>query len=134
QVSPGFPLLAQSLQTGVELASQDEHNFQLVVLLIPEKLRVMGHFVEFSNEATKRLGPRWDLPHDQTLGFYLKKLCENWQVSFVDMTEPLKKLASQGEMVYLPYETHLSDSGHALVAEHLVEVLSQPDGQPASIE
>lgn len=132
QVSPGFPLLAQSLQQGVKL--QGEHKFQLVVLLIPEKLRVMGHCVDFSSETSKRLGPRWDLPHNQTLSFYLARLCGNWQVPFVDMTGPLKKLAAKGEMVYLPYETHLSGSGHALVAEHLVEVLSQPNGQRDPVE
>ena len=134
QASSGFPLLAQSLQKGVGLSREEKHSFQLVVLLIPEKLRVMGHFVKFSKETSKRLGPRWDLAHDQTIGFYLAKLCDQWQVPFVDMTGPLKKLAANGEMVYLPYETHLSDAGHALVADHLVEILSQSDGEPASIQ
>ena len=60
QASPGFPLLAQSLQKGVGLSREEKHSFQLVVLLIPEKLRVMGHFVKFSKETSKRLGPRSD--------------------------------------------------------------------------
>ena len=132
RVSPGFPFLAQSLQAGVELAGRDEGGFQRVVLLIPEKLRVMGHFVDFSSETSRRLGRRWDVPRDQSLGFFLARLCEHWQVPFVDMTEPLKQLASKGDMVYLPYETHLSDSGHALVADHLVQVLNRLDDEPDS--
>ena len=52
----------------------------------------------------------------------------------MDMTGPLKKLAANGEMVYLPYATHMSDAGHALVADQLVEILSQSDGEPASIQ
>lgn len=117
----GFPLLATALHKGILLA--EEHDFQLVLVLIPEKLRVMGHFVDFDETAARRLGPNWDLPDDQTLGHYLGILCEKWRVPFVDMTEPLKALAGRGDMVYLPYETHLSASGHRAVSEELLKVL-----------
>jgi hypothetical protein len=121
RVNRGFPLMVASLEAGVQLSKRS--GIRLLVLLIPEKLRVMGHYVKFSEETQARLGPHWDLADDESIAHYLTVLCERWDVDFLDMTAPLKQLAAEGEMVYLPYETHLSSSGHRAVAEQIVKLL-----------
>ena len=98
-------------------------NTGLVLLLVPKKMRVLGHSVEFDATARRNMAPKWDLPKEETLAWYLDRLCRELDVPFVDATPRLKKRATDGRLVYLPFDSHLSADGHSIVAESIVEVL-----------
>jgi hypothetical protein len=44
-------------------------------------------------------------------------------VPFVDATDALEARAAKGELVYQAFDTHLSTSGHEVVAELLLKTL-----------
>ncbi|MCH7688937.1 MAG: hypothetical protein IH899_20055, partial [Planctomycetes bacterium] len=50
---PGWPLMAETLGKGAALLSK--HDIELLVLLIPKKIRVMGPYVEFSQLSRQLL-------------------------------------------------------------------------------
>ena len=119
----GWPLMAETLQEGVELLRRNE--VELLVLFIPQKIRVMGPYVEFNATIRDRMSQNWDLPPEQTLAKYLRDLCLRIHVSFVDATPRLKDAAAAGQLVYLPMDTHLSPQGHAIVSSLITESIRE---------
>ncbi len=51
-------------------------------------------------------------------------------VPTLDLSEPIRQAADQGQVVFLPNDTHFSQAGNELVAEHLHTWLTQLDGYP----
>ena len=127
---PGWPLMAQTLRKGAEQLKRQ--NVDLIVIHIPKKIRVMGHSVKFPDYVLRRLPEDWDLNPDQTLASYLDPLCRELGVPFIDLTELLKRFAADGEMVYLPMDSHLSSRGHAVVAEELADAIAALDGSSST--
>ncbi len=119
---PGWPLLERSLREGAELLSS--RGIQLLVICIPMKIRVMGHATKLNQLTQTELGDNWDPPAEQTLAGHLQQLCKTLNVPFVDTTPHLRKHAEQGEIVYLPFDTHMSALGHKIVTKLLVESLA----------
>jgi hypothetical protein len=118
---PGWPLLARSLRQGAQLLG--EKNVQMLVLLIPMKTRVLGHSVTWNPDVQTRLRSDWDVPEVRSLAAYLRRLCEELEVPFVDATLVLRAAAARGDLVYLPLDTHLSAKGHRVVSTAIVEAL-----------
>lgn len=122
----GWAPLAEAIQAGAELLAGD--GIELLVVLVPIKLRVMGHHIEFSELAQQELGTEWDFAESQTLSFALQQHCERLGIEYIDATPRLKQLAADGVMVFPPFDEHISASGHAAVAELLAQRLLQMDG------
>jgi hypothetical protein len=120
---PGWPLLLQTLRDGHVMLK--DRSIPLVITLIPMKLRVMGHYVEFSPLMQTWLPLEWDIPEEQTIGHALASLCADVDIPFVDMTEALKSSAAKGELVFPPFESHLSKSGHEIVAREIERALRE---------
>lgn len=118
---PGWPLMAETLGKGAELLSERE--IELIVLLIPMKIRVMGPYVKFSEFTRKYFPSNWDLLPEETLAWSLKQRCKILDIPFIDATTGLKEHAASGTMVYLPLDSHLSSEGHRVVAELIVEAI-----------
>lgn len=118
----GWPLLVKDLRDGHAMLKA--RGISLVVTLIPMKLRVMGHYVDFSLRMQTLLSLNWDIPEEETFGHALASLCEELEVPFMDMTAALKSGAAQGELVYPPFETHLSEIGHEIVAREMEQAVS----------
>jgi hypothetical protein len=117
----GWPLMEAALREGArEVLSS---NTKLVLLLVPKKMRVLGHYVEFNAEVRRNLDPQWDLPREETLAWHLDRLCKELDVPFIDATPLLKQRAADGQLVYLPFDSHLSSNGHTVVSEMIVDVL-----------
>lgn len=120
----GLPLLRDSLDEGRRLLAQQDTGAHMVVLLIPMKLRVMGPYVRMSEELQSFLDPDWQIPPEATLAAYLSTLCREWGVTFVDATPLFLERSAAGDLVYLPLDTHLSDRGHELLSDLLVDAIA----------
>lgn len=119
----GWPPLVQDLRDGH--AMLNARGIPLVVTLIPMKLRVMGHYVDFSPRMQTLLPLSWDIPEEETFGYALALLCEELGIRFVDATAALKSRAAGGELVYPPFESHLSKIGHEVVAQEIERAVSE---------
>ena len=54
----------------------------------------------------------------------MRDLCERLQIPFLDTTAALQARLESGENVYFPDESHLNETGEAVVAETLAAFLS----------
>ena len=134
---PGWQIMEFSIMTGAQLLQANR--IQLVVLLIPRKLRVMAPFTDFHEFSTSTpqgrmtikhsLPDGWDLPEEARLATHLQDLCEQLDLPFVDATDRLVEKAGEGEMVYQAMDTHLSPQGHRVITRLLVEAL-EDSGAP----
>lgn len=120
----GWPIMSDAISEGAALLKQEQ--VRLIVVLIPMKIRAMGHAVNWSEEAKAKLGRNWELPPFNTLAAQLGGLCDQLGATFIDTTPRLKELTTTGELVYLPYDTHLSPQGHAAVSELIVDAARRP--------
>jgi hypothetical protein len=137
---PGWPLMQNALQEGQVLLAKER--VSLLVVLIPKKFRVMGYAMDQINYFGKQLGLKrdpanlqhadWDDPPEAGLGAHLEKFCDAQNIAFLDTTIPLRQAAVAGQMCFLPYDTHLAEPGHALVAE-LIAVRLKTTGAAKNI-
>ncbi|MFV1993941.1 MAG: hypothetical protein ACC661_00780 [Verrucomicrobiales bacterium] len=137
-VHPGWATMAAALTEGAEILKA--RDIELVVVLIPMKLRVMAEHVDFdpvvltvegtARSYQHRLPEGWDLVPEATMAFYVAELCRSLGVRFVDAAPRLKQQAAAGEMVFLPMDTHLSPQGHAVVADLIDGALSEAAKAP----
>jgi hypothetical protein len=77
-------------------------------------------------EAAQNMRPGQEIPPEATLAFYLDKLCGELHVPFVDATPALIDATAAGELVYLPFDTHLSPQGHEIVSHLVVKAMRKP--------
>lgn len=129
----GWPIVAEAIEQGASILKQQ--NIQLVVVLVPMKLRVMADYIKFDEMSLEidgrtyklegHLPEGWDLAPDATLASYLAGLCERLGIGFVDSTDKLKMHAARGEAVFFPKDTHLSASGHRIVSDLIIDALNR---------
>ena len=137
----GWPIVADAITEGAAILRQQ--HIELIVTLIPMKLRVMADATRLDEltlnvegqplRVKDRLPPRWDLPPNSTWAFYLTRLCRQLDITFIDATPELQRQTAAGQLVYLPTDTHLSPRGHEVVSDLIVAALAEksPDnGQP----
>ena len=105
---------------------------RVVVLLVPDKFRVVGPSTELNARTLGELDARGstDVVGDgDGLAAALRRLCAAQHVIFVDATAALREKTRAGELVYLPLDTHLSAAGHAVLADLVTAALrAPPDG------
>ena len=53
----------------------------------------------------------------------LRELCQQAQIPFLDTTDALEQRFNSGENVYFPDESHLNETGQAVVADTLAAFL-----------
>jgi hypothetical protein len=117
QQHPGWPGLTNSLNEGLRLCSANQ--IQLVAVLVPDKYRVLGAQTRMRDPTIPpSLTPEFET---KGLGVALEDYFASRGVPFVDTTAALRGRTRKGELVYLPYDTHLSAKGHELVADLIVE-------------
>lgn len=119
----GWPLLVESYREGVALARSAR--VEVMFLLVPIKLRVLGDVVTLTPRALRDLPPDWSIPHHESVAAHLEALCAELGVGFVDATGALRAAASHGRLVYPPNDTHLSAEGHAVVADVLAGAIAK---------
>ena len=117
----GWPIVADSLRQGAELLKAE--GIELVVFVIPMKIRMLGHSTEFSESAKRITGENWDFLPAETLAEHLAAYCRELGVTFINPTQRLKERAAAGEIDYLHNDTHLSPRGHAFFSGLIGEAL-----------
>lgn len=119
----GWQPFADALVAGKAIL--DEQNIDLIVLLLPIKLRAIGYATELSPSTLVEIGRDWDLAEQDTLSMQLAALCEELNVPYIDATPALREAASAGQLVFLPLDVHMSPQGHRVVANLLNPVLEK---------
>lgn len=124
----GWPIFHESLRAAAELLKQAK--IPWIVLYIPMKFRVLVGLVGF-DEATQRELLAAGFPRS-SLEDYVHRFCRENDVPLCSVTVPLQRAASQGKLVYLPLDTHLSPAGHEVVSEVLSPMVHQLLQTPAA--
>jgi hypothetical protein len=119
----GWQATQAALQRGAEACRQ--RGVQLLVMLIPIKLRVLGPYTDFHDpqRLAEYLPERqFDQPGD--LAQQLREFCREEGLPFVDALMRLREAAAAGQVVYSPrFDTHLDVAGHAVVANLVCDFL-----------
>ena len=100
-----------------------ERGIRLVVMLVPDKINVLGKHVTLHSQNLKKIE---ELPLELTLGYLLQQYCADLGVYYINMKPELAQATEQGKLVYLPMDTHLSPEGHEVVATEMARFLTSP--------
>ena len=120
---PGWPVLARALEEGSALCRSNQ--IRLVVVFIPEKYRVLGPYTRMLDPAlTTPDHEAFEQKPDSFAGL-VESLCANLKIPFVNATGELTERTKAGEIVYLPYDTHLSPRGHQIMADLVTKQLAE---------
>jgi hypothetical protein len=117
----GWPAFSNALIEGAALAR--EQGIELVVLLIPMKMRVMLPRTRLSERSRIIVEGYPTIGDGEDLSSWLDPLLSEHGVRFVDASPALRAAADRGELVYPPFDIHLSARGHEVVADLMVETL-----------
>jgi hypothetical protein len=117
----GWPILSQSLAEGAALCRSN--HIQLVIVLVPQKYRILGPRTQMLDREIPTLESSMDPTYATTMGGALKLFCASLGVPFVDATGRFAEWTHRGELIYLPYDTHLSPLGHEVLADLVAEKL-----------
>lgn len=126
----GWPLIADALRLGQQSVAVATPPAQLVVVLIPTKQRVLEKQIEWEPWSVPYAKAGLERRPSHTMSAALSQLCQELGIPFLDLTTALQSAASQGELVYLPLDTHLSPLGHEIVGDAIAELLRQLPGHP----
>lgn len=119
---PGWQPVARTLAEGARILSRQK--IPLVVLYIPMKITVLADFVEMDAWSRERMPALEQDLSGPTFGTELRKVCRDLDVPFVDSTPRLRQAGAAGELVFLPYDTHLSPRGHVIVSDLITAALA----------
>ena len=97
----------------------------LLVIYLPMKLAAMGDQVAMDEWSKARLPRRWRIPADRTLASQLKGVCSELDIPSVDTTRRLQDGAAAGELVFYPFDTHVSRRGHQIISEMIANAVSK---------
>jgi hypothetical protein len=89
----------------------EEQGVRFIVFFIPMKFRVYGEFCTFPAYSRCSKWKPWDLNRR------MADFCREADISFVDMSEPMKAAAASGRLLYAPEDSHWNAEGHRFVAE-----------------
>jgi hypothetical protein len=109
-----FQTTQATLRRGNEIARQ--HGIKLVVFFIPIKFRVYGDFCTFPPGSPCSRWRPWDLE------IRFATFCRDAGIDFVGLTDPMRRAAAQGEVLYAPEDSHWNAAGHAFVAGQVEQV------------
>ena len=116
-------MTVDALSRGQEILQQE--GTRLLVVLVPLKLRVLGPLVDLPQKTRSELFGQWNAPEGDTWSNYLAVFCQGRNLEFLDLTSAFSQAAADGELPFLPYDTHLSPEGHKIAAREIVEALAR---------
>jgi hypothetical protein len=124
---PGVPLskedevslakAKQVLSEAAELSLARGSRFLLVY--VPIKFRVYRDFCDFPKDGYGRTWTLNDLPER------LRQWSEAEKIPFFDLTEPLKRAAGRGELVFFPDDGHWNSRGNQIGAEAVARLIEE---------
>lgn len=103
-----------TLRQGLQIAR--EQGIHLVVIYIPIKFRVYGGVCTFPEGSVCAAWHPWDVES------HLAAICRDEGIDFLSLTGPMRDAAKDGDLLYLPDDSHWNAAGHAFVARQLATV------------
>jgi len=100
------------------LRGRDEaegRGIRLLVVFIPTKFRVYGGYCRFPAESPCLSWRPWRLRED------LAAFCRENGIDLLDLTDPMRRAAADGRLLYAAEDSHWSAEGHRFVADLLAE-------------
>ncbi len=124
---PGVPLSPEdeaSLTKTKQILSEAARVSQakgsrLVLVYLPIKFRVYRDLCDFPKDG---YGRTWTL---NNLPERLQEWSKEQKIPFLDLTEPLKRAAARGELVYFPDDGHWNGRGNQVGAEAVARVVEE---------
>lgn len=117
--SSGLKRFRKTLLAASELCAQNK--IDLVIVFIPTKFRVYRDLCAFDPDSPC---PAWSLDAlPAAIGELVREVSD--QVGYLDLSVLFRQAASQGELLYLPDDTHWTSEGHRLSADAIAEYLRQ---------
>lgn len=115
--SSGLKRFRKTLVAARELCAQNK--IELVVVFIPTKFRVYRDLCAFDPDSPC---PAWSVDElPAAVGELVSEVSD--EIGYLDLSEGFRKAASQGELLYLPDDTHWTSEGHRLSAHAIAEYL-----------
>ena len=122
----GLSLWDRALEDFATLAA--ERGFVPVVTYIPAAYTANAATVTFMDPTIGR-----DLAAmSQAQRAYLGRQCAAHQLTWIDLTEPVQAAIATSDLAYFPYNLHLTQAGHEIVAAALAPKLRQLLAAPAA--
>lgn len=112
---PGWNTFSRALLEGAELCRTN--GVRLIVVMIPMKYRILGPNTAQPPDGIAKTTSAPGFRESTALGPVLQAFCATNGVEFIDATAELQKRAAAGELVCLPFDTHLSSLGHQALAD-----------------
>jgi hypothetical protein len=100
------------------LQGRDEaeaRGIRLLVVFIPTKFRVYGDYCRFPPESPCPSWRPWRLRED------FADFCRKNGIDLLDLTEPMRRAAAAGRLLYAAEDSHWSPDGHRFVADLLAD-------------
>ncbi|HTQ49964.1 MAG TPA: hypothetical protein VMJ12_04580 [Candidatus Acidoferrales bacterium] len=101
------------------------NHIRFLVVLMPDKYRVMGPHTELPEPVVRRIAAMPGVPADSSVQAMLGPFCASNDIPYLDCTPELCARAMAGELVYQPMDTHLSSRGHQIVADLIARRLEE---------
>ncbi len=120
---PGTPVMSRALDDGIQTLT--EAGIPCIFLLIPTKHHVMADAVELAEHTRRNMDSYQPIPEQERMAAQLTMYFELKGTTFIDATQALKTAADEGELVYIPFDTHLNERGHKIVADLLVKSIAK---------
>jgi hypothetical protein len=96
----------------------------VVVFYIPMKFRVYGDFCTFPAGSPCAEWQPWNLESR------FARFCREAGIEFISLTEPMRRAAAEGQLLYAPEDSHWNAAGHAFVAQMVAAVWARRGKSP----
>ena len=111
-----FETTKDAFRRGAEICRR--HGIRLVAVYIPIKFRVYGDLCTYPAGSPCVRWKPWDL-EAQFAAF-----CRAAGIEFLSLTEPMHRVASAGNVLYAPEDSHWSAEGQRLVAGEIAKLVN----------
>jgi len=120
--NPGWARMQQAIRYGQDVCQQND--IKLIILLMPMKFQVMNEYVTIDDHILNQISALPKVTAQNGLAGNLDKLCNEIGIPFIDATLALKNATASKQLVYLPFDTHLSAEGHEIIAQLISDFLA----------
>lgn len=101
----------------------EEQGGELMIVHIPYRSQVSDYYLQFTQQFDKNKQPQSLMSAAyQVHADYLKAVCRQQGIAYLDMTSILRQYESKGEHMYWDYDEHMKGSSYLLVGRLIYEL------------
>lgn len=105
---------------------EEKYQTEFVICYLPARHQTTNYYYQFDKEFCVINCPDsldlTDRPYNQHQE-YLKKICAQYQLNFIDFTSVVKQREDAGVHLFWKYDDHMKSSGYQLLGRHLYDSL-----------